>query len=92
MTDSGTVDVHIGPCDHMNDIRVNLWLSCDVPFASQYFIKPRMCRYPLESSHAHYTVILVTGSSFSLLCSGIPVTKSPVSGQTMMDAVTLRGP
>ena len=61
MTDSGTVDVHIDPCEHTNDIRVNLWLPCDVPFASRYFTKPGICRYPPESSHAHYTVILVTG-------------------------------
>ena len=26
MTDSGTVDIHIGPYDYTNDIRVNLWL------------------------------------------------------------------
>ena len=60
MTDNGTVDVHIGPCEHTNGIRVNLWLSCDVPFASRYFTKPGMHRYPLESSHAHYIDILVT--------------------------------
>ena len=42
MTDSGTVDVHIDPYDYMNDIRVNLWLSCCIPFASRYFTKPEM--------------------------------------------------
>ena len=61
MTDSGTVDIHIGPYDYTNDIRVNLWLSCDVPFASRYFTKPGVHRYPPESSHAHYTVIIVVG-------------------------------
>ena len=61
MTDSGTVDVHIGPCEYTNDIRVNLWLSCDVTFASRYFTKPGMHQYPPESSQAHYTGILVTG-------------------------------
>ena len=50
MTDSGTVDIHIGPYDYTNDIRVNLWLSCDVPFASRYFTKPGVHRYPPESS------------------------------------------
>ena len=50
MTDSGTMDIHIGPYDYTNDIQVNLWLSCDVPFASQYFAKPGVHRYPLESS------------------------------------------
>jgi hypothetical protein len=33
MTDSGTVDVHIDPYEYTNDIRVNLWLSCVIPFA-----------------------------------------------------------
>ena len=94
MTDSGTVDVHIEPYKHMNDIRVNLWLSCDVTFASRYFTKSRMHRYPPESSpcslyqNPHYRFC----SSFSLLCSGIPVMNSHVSGQTMIDVVTLRGP
>ena len=62
MTDSGTVDIHIGPYDYMNDIRVNLWLSCDVPFASRYFTKPEV-RYigiPLSYTHAHYTGLLIT--------------------------------
>jgi hypothetical protein len=61
MTDSGTVDFHISPYEHTNNIWANLWLSCDVPFASRYFTKPRVHRYPPESSHAHYTDILVTG-------------------------------
>lgn len=61
MTDSRTVDVHIDLYEHTDDIRVNLCLSCDVPFASRYFIKPGMQWYPPDSSHAHYTVILVTG-------------------------------
>ena len=63
MTDSGTVDVHIDPCEHTNDIRVNLWLSYAIPFASRYFTKPEV-RYIgilLSHSHAHYTSLLVTG-------------------------------
>ena len=44
MTDSGTMDIHIDPYDYTNDILVNLWLSCDVPFASRYFTKPGMHR------------------------------------------------
>ena len=61
MTDSEIVDVHIDPYEHTNDIQVNIWLSCDVPFASQYFTKPRIHRCPPESSHAHDTIIPVTG-------------------------------
>ena len=74
MTGSRTVDVHIGPYEHTNDIRVNLWLLHDVPFASWYYTKPGMHRYPPESSlcllyrNPHYRFC----SSFSLLCFGIP--------------------
>ena len=50
MTDGVSVDIHIGPYDYTNDIRVNLWLSCDVPFTSRYFTKPGVHRYPPESS------------------------------------------
>ena len=42
MIDSETVDVHIDPYDYMNDTRMNLLLSCDVPFASRYFTKPKV--------------------------------------------------
>ena len=31
MTDSGTVDVHINPYEHTNDIRVNLWFHAMFP-------------------------------------------------------------
>ena len=58
MTDSGVVDIHIDPYDYKNKIWVNLWLSCDVPFASRYFTKPEV-RYIgilLSHTHAHYTV------------------------------------
>ena len=47
---SGTMDVCIGPYEYTKDIRVNLSLSCDVSFASQYFTKPEMHRYPPMSS------------------------------------------
>ena len=63
MTDSGTVHVHIDPYEYMNGIRVNLWLSCAIPFTSRYFTKPEV-RYIgilLSHTHAHYTVLLVTG-------------------------------
>ena len=62
MTDSETVDIHIDPYEHMNDIRVNLWLSCDVPFASRYFTKPEVIYIGihLSHSHVHYTGLLVT--------------------------------
>ena len=42
MTDTGTMGIHIGPYDYTNDIRVNVWLSCDVTFATLYFTKPRV--------------------------------------------------
>ena len=63
MTDSGTVDVHIDPYDYTYDIRVNLWLSCDAPFASRYFTKPevRYISILLSHTHPHYTGLLVTG-------------------------------
>uniref|UniRef100_R7WDK4 Uncharacterized protein n=1 Tax=Aegilops tauschii TaxID=37682 RepID=R7WDK4_AEGTA len=50
----------------MNDIRVNLWLSCVVPFASRYFAKLGVYRYPPESSPcslyccSHYQELLST--------------------------------
>ena len=67
MTDSGTVDIHINCYDYTNDIRVNLWLSCDVPFASRHFTKPevRCIGTLLSHTHADYTGLLVT--SFVLL-------------------------
>ena len=63
MTDSGTMDVHIDPYDYTNDIQVNLWLSCAIPFASWYFTKPevRYISILLSHYHAHYTSLLVTG-------------------------------
>ena len=63
MTDSGTVDVHIDPYEYTNAIRVNLWLSCAIPFALRYFKKPevRCIDILLSHTHAHYTVLLVTG-------------------------------
>lgn len=61
MADIETVDVQIDPYEHINGIKVNLWLSCDTTFASRYFTKPEMHQYPPESSHAHYIVILVIG-------------------------------
>ena len=67
MTDSGTVDTHIDPYDYTNDIGVNLWLSCDVPFALRYFTKSEV-RYIgilLSHTHGHYTSLLVAG--FALL-------------------------
>ena len=69
MTNSGIVDIHIGPYDYMNDIRVNLWLSCDVSFASWYFTKPGMNLYPPKSSHAQYIVTLITGFVLLFCCS-----------------------
>ena len=67
MINSETVDIHVDPYTHTNDIRVNLWLSYAIPFASLYFTKPEV-RYigiPVSRTHAHYTGLLVT--SFVLL-------------------------
>ena len=63
MTNSGTLDVHIDPYEYTNDIRVILWLSCDVPFALRYFTKPevRCSSILLSHHHVHYTDLLVTG-------------------------------
>ena len=63
MINIGTVDIYIGPYDYTNDIRVNLWLSCDVPFASRHFTKPEVRCITILLSHtqAHYTGLLVTG-------------------------------
>ena len=63
MINSGTMDIHIEPYKYTNDIRVNLWLSYAIPFASWYFRKPkvRYIRILLRHSHAHYTGVLVTG-------------------------------
>ena len=68
MTNNGTVDIHIDPYDYTNDIQVNLWLSCEVPFASWYFTKPevRCVGVLLTPIQAHYTGLLVAG--FVLLC------------------------
>ena len=62
MTDSGTVDFHSNSYEHTNDIWVNFWLLCDVPFASWYFKKPvvRYINILLSHTHAHYTGLLIT--------------------------------
>ena len=62
MPESGTVDVHIDPYDYTNDIRVNLWLSCGVPFALRYITKPEVRYISILLSHTHgqYTGLFVT--------------------------------
>ena len=63
MINSGAMNIHIDPYEYTNDIRVNLWLSCAIPFALPYFTKPKV-RYIgilLSHSHAHYTNLLVIG-------------------------------
>ena len=67
MSDSGSMYIHIDPYEYTNGIRVNLWLSCDILFASRYFTKHEV-RYIgilLSHTHAHYISLLVTG--FTLL-------------------------
>ena len=63
MTYNRTVDIHIDPYGYMNDIQVNLWLSCAIPFASRYSTKPEVRYIDILLSHsdAHYTSLLVTG-------------------------------
>ena len=63
MTNSGTVDVHIDPYEYTNEIRVKLFLQCDIPFPSQYFTKPyvRCISIILSHHHAHCTDLLITG-------------------------------
>jgi hypothetical protein len=94
MTDSGTVDIHIGPYDYTNVIRANLGYHVMFPLLHDTLQNP-MCIGILLSHHHAYLYRCSRYrfcSLFSLTCSDIPVTESPVSGQTMMDVVTLRGP
>ena len=77
MINSGTVDIHIDPYTYTNDIRVNRWLSYDVPFASRYVTKPEVSNIgiPVRPTHVHYTVLprYRFCSLFLFSCSGIPV-------------------
>ena len=70
MIDIGTVDIHIDPYEYMNDIRVNLYLSCAIPFASRYFTKPEV-RYigiNLSHPHAHYIGLHINGFALMSRC------------------------
>jgi hypothetical protein len=94
MTDSETVDIHIGPYDYTNDVRVNLGYHVMFPLLHGT-LQNLVCIGILLIHHraylyrcSHYRFC----SLFLLMCSGILVTKSTVSGQTMIDAVTPRGP
>ena len=58
MTDSGTVDVHIGPSKYMNDIRGYHVMLPLLPDTSQ---NPGCIGILLSDHYAHYTKILVTG-------------------------------
>ena len=94
MTDNGTVDIHIGPYDYTNDIRANLGYHVMFPLLRDTLQNPVCIGILLSHHHAYlYRCSCCRFCSlFSLTCSGIPVTSSPVSGQMMMDAVTPRGP
>ena len=63
MINSETVDIHIDPYEYTDDIRVNLWLSCAIPFAMRYFTKSEVGYIVilLSHSHAHYICLLVSG-------------------------------
>jgi hypothetical protein len=61
MTDSGTVYIHIGPHDYMNDIRVNLGYHVAFPLLRDTLQNPVCIGILLSHHHAHYTVALVTG-------------------------------
>ena len=61
MTDSGTVDIHIGPYDYTNDIRVNLGYHVMFPLLRDTLQNPVCIGILLSHHHAHYTVAPVIG-------------------------------
>ena len=61
MTDRETVDVHIGPYDYTNDIRVNLGYHVMFPLLRDTLQNPRCVGILLSHTHAHYIVVFVTG-------------------------------
>ena len=61
MTDSGTLDIHIGPYDYTNDIRVNLGYHVVFPFLCDTLQNSAYIGIRLSHHHAHYTVAPVTG-------------------------------
>ena len=61
MTDSAIVDIHIGPYDYMNDIKVSLGYHGMFPLLRDTLQNPVCVGILLSYHHAHYTVALVTG-------------------------------
>ena len=59
MTDSGTVDIHIGPYDYTNDIRVNLGYHVAFPLLRDTLQKSVCIGILLSHTHAHNTGLLV---------------------------------
>ena len=78
------------------NIRVNLQLPWAIPFASRYVTNTRGEIYciPVYEKFVHHASYLVTGFVlFSRFCvPASPWSNHKVSGQTMMDTVTPRGP
>ena len=61
MTDSGTVDIHIGPYDYTNDCRVNLGYHVMFPLLHDTLQNPVCIGILLSHHHTHYTVAPVIG-------------------------------
>jgi hypothetical protein len=61
MTDSGTVDIHIGPYDYMNNIPANLGYHVVFPLLHDILQNLVCIGILLSHHHAHYTVAPVTG-------------------------------
>ena len=76
MTDSGTVDIHIGPYDYTNDIRANLGYHVMFHLLRDTLQNPVCIGILLSHHHAYlYRCSRYRFCSlFSLMCSGIPVT------------------
>ncbi|VAI76036.1 unnamed protein product [Triticum turgidum subsp. durum] len=75
MTDSGTVDIHISLYDYTNDIRVNLWLSCEgiFPTAKVYGLgdRPKSCHLYGFGDHPQGSLSGITSSCIMQGCEEI---------------------
>src|SRR3954468_22019657 len=78
---SGAMDTHVDSHTYTKKLRVNLYVySCSIPFASRYMTKSEerslapLSKNFLNTSHSLFSLLICL--YFSLLYSGIPVTKS----------------